>query len=293
MQLFNRHSYKTDKHSIPSGVEQIIEDAKANSRNLIPDASEVQFLDVASSASILIEAKRRNILSESTYSNILLLKEDETKHFKSKTQIISDDNIKMHGVHAVSTSPRMPLQPGQICYFMNRFFVSWNLSITFSEDNCPVMDKNCKRDLLGKSLHHCCRHCMVGPNMIAEVRHMVDADWLYLAKLSKHQNLEKSEKERVILAITTEQITEKTILCSDYARLSAERALQSLKSIPVAARRSLPVLINSHGLLLSIPVCHSLFICSLMNSINLKVLYLAICCTQHALASTRSKSFSC
>ncbi|XP_034699751.1 tRNA(Ile)-lysidine synthase isoform X3 [Vitis riparia] len=218
-----------------------------------PRSKDVQFLDVASSESILVEAKRRNILSESTYSNILSLQEDETKHFKSKTKTISDHDLKMHGVHTVSTSLSLPLQPGQICYFMNRFLVSWNLSNKISGDKSPVEEASCNRDLAGKSLHHFCRHCMVGHDMVAEVRHMVDADWLYLAKLSKHQNLENHEKERVILASAMEQISEKTILCSDFARLSAERALHSLKSIPVAARRSLPVLINSHGLLLSIP----------------------------------------
>ncbi|XP_034699750.1 uncharacterized protein LOC117925045 isoform X2 [Vitis riparia] len=253
MELFYRHCYETHKHYIPSEVEQIIVDGKANSDNLVPDASDVQFLDVASSESILVEAKRRNILSESTYSNILSLQEDETKHFKSKTKTISDHDLKMHGVHTVSTSLSLPLQPGQICYFMNRFLVSWNLSNKISGDKSPVEEASCNRDLAGKSLHHFCRHCMVGHDMVAEVRHMVDADWLYLAKLSKHQNLENHEKERVILASAMEQISEKTILCSDFARLSAERALHSLKSIPVAARRSLPVLINSHGLLLSIP----------------------------------------
>ena len=285
MELFYRHCYETHKHYIPSEVEQIIVDGKANSDNLVPDASDVQFLDVASSESILVEAKRRNILSESTYSNILSLQEDETKHFKSKTKTISDHDLKMRGVHTVSTSLSLPLQPGQICYFMNRFLVSWNLSNKISGDKSPVEEASCNRDLAGKSLHHYCRHCMVGHDMVAEVRHMVDADWLYLAKLSKHQNLENCEKETVILASAMEQITEKTILCSDYARLSAERALQSLKSIPVAARRSLPVLINSHGRLLSIPVCHSLFICSLMNTIDLKLLYLTTCRARDALAS--------
>ncbi|RVW38267.1 hypothetical protein CK203_071114 [Vitis vinifera] len=197
MELFYRHCYETHKHYIPSEVEQIIVDGKANSDNLVPDASDVQFLDVASSESILVEAKRRNILSESTYSNILSLQEDETKHFKSKTKTISDHDLKMHGVHTVSTSLSLPLQPGQICYFMNRFLVSWNLSNKISGDKSPVEEASCNRDLAGKSLHHFCRHCMVGHDMVAEVRHMVDADWLYLAKLSKHQNLENHERKEL------------------------------------------------------------------------------------------------
>ncbi|GJX15114.1 hypothetical protein Tco_0206872 [Tanacetum coccineum] len=43
-------------------------------------------------------------------------------------------------------------------------------------------------------------------------------------------------------------------LCSDYVRVLAQKALLSLKSIPVAARRSLPVLVNPEGQVISIPL---------------------------------------
>jgi hypothetical protein len=51
-----------------------------------------------------------------------------------------------------------------------------------------------------------------------------------------------------------EQISEKRSLHLENLELSAQKALEVLKSIPVAARRSLPVLVNHQGLLLSIPV---------------------------------------
>ncbi|XP_023754916.1 uncharacterized protein LOC111903373 isoform X1 [Lactuca sativa] len=75
-----------------------------------------------------------------------------------------------------------------------------------------------------------CCGCVFGQYSVMEVRHMVDDDWLYLSKLSKSENL-----------------------CSDFVKVSAREALRVLKSIPVAARRSLPVLVNPKGQILSIP----------------------------------------
>ncbi|GKC20088.1 putative tRNA(Ile)-lysidine synthetase, partial [Tanacetum coccineum] len=46
---------------------------------------------------------------------------------------------------------------------------------------------------------------------------------------------------------------EKNSLCSDYVRVLAKKGLLSLKFIPVAARRSLPVLVNPEGQVISIP----------------------------------------
>ncbi|XP_047326180.1 uncharacterized protein LOC124929838 [Impatiens glandulifera] len=57
---------------------------------------------------------------------------------------------------------------------------------------------------------------------LVRVRQMVDSDWLYLAKLCQN-------------------------------RPEVDKYLQSLKAIPVAVRRGLPVLVNPEGLLLSIP----------------------------------------
>jgi tRNA(Ile)-lysidine synthase len=66
--------------------------------------------------------------------------------------------------------------------------------------------------------------------------------------------LDKFQQQGVLSTDRVEQIPEKISQCLEYARLSAQRALFSLKSIPVAARGGLPVLVNPQGLLLSIPV---------------------------------------
>ncbi|CAD5324040.1 unnamed protein product [Arabidopsis thaliana] len=80
--------------------------------------------------------------------------------------------------------------------------------------------------------HQCneadCRNCPVSTATSMEVRHMVEPDWLYLAELSKCST-------------------------SNHSISSSQKALRSLKLIPAAARKSLPVLVNHCGLLLCIP----------------------------------------
>lgn len=82
--------------------------------------------------------------------------------------------------------------------------------------------------------HQCdeagCGNCPLRTTTSVEVRHMVESDWLYLAELSRCSN-------------------------TNHSTSSSQKALSSLKFIPAAARRSLPVLANHGGLLLSAPVC--------------------------------------
>ncbi|KAK1550098.1 hypothetical protein Q3G72_013592 [Acer saccharum] len=245
MELIQTYSNGEQTHCV-SNIEPIIADAKSYSDQLVPDASKVHFLDVTSD-SVLSEAKRFNIVSESTYRNILLLQREEIEHFKVEAKVTSE-----HEVQHVSASPSEPLQPGQLCYFMNRFFVTWKLNKEITKNSFP---KEVCGDwgLEGKSWNGQCTCCIAGDDMVVEVRHMIESDWLYLAKLSKGQSLENVQQERVLLCDETQQITEKMNLCLNHASVSAQRAHQSLKSIPVAARRSLPVLVNNHGQLLSIP----------------------------------------
>lgn len=256
MEVFQIHSTGKQRLSIPN-PEQIIVDAKSYSDHLVPDASEALLLGTTSD-SVLTEAKRLNILSEFTYRNILLLKRDEIKHFKFNTKVTSDSQ-STHEVEYINTSTSKPLQPGQACYLMSRFLVTWKLSKETANRAFPE-EFTCDWDCGGGSQKGRCSSCIFGDEMVAEVRHMIESDWLYLSKLSKCASLEIFQQERVLLDSKTEQILEKTKLCSDYVTLSAQRALLSLKSVPVAARRSLPVLVNSHGELLSIPVSYSVAI---------------------------------
>ncbi|XP_028088207.1 uncharacterized protein LOC114318217 isoform X2 [Camellia sinensis] len=234
-ELFHKLSCEGQKHFMLREIEQIIADGKPYLDHLVPDASNVLFLDGTSSESVLVEARRINILSESTYRNILSLRRDETKKFRSKTEDVSNCEL-MHKVETLGSNLSSPtLQPGYIGYFMNRFLVKWELIEKISRDG------------------YRCESCLVGHDKVAEVRHMVDADWLYLAKLSECHHMENSEVQRVLSVEKLEQVTGKINVCSDYAQISAQNALRLLKSIPVAARRGLPVLVNPQGQLLSIP----------------------------------------
>ncbi|KAH9800713.1 tRNA(Ile)-2-lysyl-cytidine synthase [Citrus sinensis] len=250
LELFQIHSDGEQRHCV-TDVEQILEDAKSYSNHLIQDASDKLLLSMISD-SVPTEAKRFNMLSESTYKNILLLQREEIKRFKLDSEVTSDSQL-MHAVECVGTYPSIPLQPGQVCYFMNRFFVTWKLS---KENGSRAFPREVHNDggLGEDSWDEYCSSCLVGDEMVAELRHMIESDWLYLAKLSKGLSSGNLPLERVFIDEKTGQKVEKTNLCADYGRLSAKRAILSLKSIPVAARRSLPVLVSSHGQLLSIPV---------------------------------------
>ncbi|EXB94671.1 hypothetical protein L484_001879 [Morus notabilis] len=233
-EFLNVQSYVEHQYQTSNDVEQIIAGSKLYLDRLVPDASKVHFLDITSE-SVLTEARRLNMLSESTCENILLLQRDEVKHFRTEKRAKSDFESKGK-VKSISMYSE-PLNPGQICSFMNRFFVTWK----------TPEETVCEQGLGGESWRHHFRSCMVGDEMATEVRHMAESDWLYLVNLVKsptsfqQQNLPSASGDG-------------KNLCLDYARYSAQRALRILKSVPVAARRGLPVLINSQGLLLSIPV---------------------------------------
>ncbi|WCJ42480.1 tRNA(Ile)-lysidine synthase [Euphorbia peplus] len=237
---------------VPCELEAIIAEAKSCSDRFSPDASEVYFLE-STSESVLTEAKSLNIISESTYTNILSLQKEELKHFKTKIKDGADYESK-NEVQSLIASSREPLQPGQTCFFINRFLVKWEPGTTDLEKPfCEVDFRRASRD-------HCSSFCKVDDNMDAEVRTMIEADWLYLAKLSKCLSLDDLDKQ--ILYEMGPKTEEKNVYL-DYLRFSAQRSLMTLKSIPVAARRSLPVLVDHHGQLLSIPsigfgICHCL-----------------------------------
>lgn len=194
------------------------------------------------SQSVLDEARRLDVISESTYGNIISLQREEVSHFKSKTDEVASGCGSKQGTERIAAFLSEPLLPGQTCYFMNRFIMSWKLSKEIGSNwfRGEPLSLLC---LEGDG--HCC--CVNRDDMVAKVRTMIDADWLYLDELTKWPHSDNFEATRLPL---TDKIT-----CSDYSRLSAKVALKSLKSIPVAARKSIPVLVDDHGRLLSIPVC--------------------------------------
>ncbi|XP_062090785.1 uncharacterized protein LOC133797041 [Humulus lupulus] len=242
IEFLDAQSYTNHQHHTADDIEQILADSKSHFSRLVPDASEVHFLDTASE-SVLTKARRLNMLSESTYKNIILLQSEEVKHFRSKKKVVPESESK-DKVKSISMYSE-PLCPGQICSFMNRFFVTWKPSKEIPVS--AISEKaDCHDDMGGGTLCCHCNACVVGKDMVPEVRHMCESDWLYLADLLKSPISENSQQKNIVS-------TDRTNICLDHARVSAQRALLILKSIPAAARRGLPVLVNDQGLLLSIP----------------------------------------
>ncbi|KAG4144236.1 hypothetical protein ERO13_D05G025200v2 [Gossypium hirsutum] len=237
---FHTFSNVEEKHCFSDELEQIIANGKSYSNNnLVTNSSQAQFLDMRSQ-SVLDEARRLDVISESTHRNIISLQREEVSHFKSKTDEVASGCESKQGTEHIAAFLSEPLLPGQTCYFMNRFIISWKLSKEISSNwfrGEPLSLSYLEGD------DHCC--CVNEDEMVAKVRTTIDADWLYLAKLTKLPHSDNFEATRLPL---TGKIT-----CSDYSRLSAKVALKTLKSIPVAARKSIPVLVDDHGRLLSIP----------------------------------------
>ncbi|KAI3924072.1 hypothetical protein MKW92_015355 [Papaver armeniacum] len=231
-----------NKHFTNDDVKDILMNAKSYSDCLVlPDASDVPFIHATTSESILGEAKRRRLLSESTRESIFLLQKEETKHFNAKTELISPEHESRQEIKHSSTHLRDVVGPGQFHHFMNRFLLMWRVQ------KLPAGEiaSNWNAELVSQDFP--CSSCVVGQE--ASLRTMVEADWLYLARLAKGQTMELCPEDKLLSACKMG----KKVSCSDYVRLSAQKALLMLKLIPVAARRGLPVLVNSQGLLLSIP----------------------------------------
>ncbi|MED6110044.1 hypothetical protein PIB30_039310 [Stylosanthes scabra] len=240
LEFFKSCSYGETEHGVADELVKIIEDEKSYANHVVPDASDVHFLDV-NPEFVLIEAKRLNIISESTYRSILTLQKEETDRFRSKSDAISNSALN-YEAESFSTSGKS-LQRGQFCYFMDRFILTWKLVNKFDGDSLSDSVNN-GMDSAGETGKFCSSSCVIGSNMVLEVRHMVESDWLYLAELSRYPHCKN---------LPPTQITKKTDPCLQDASASAKRALPLLKCIPVAARRSLPVLVNQQGELASIP----------------------------------------
>lgn len=212
-------------------LEQIVK-TRQSADKFMPDASSVPFLDATSSESVLSEAKMLGILSDSSHETIISLQKQESENFKSVAEATSD-SVSQHNMPSPMSNLSKLIRPGQVGYFMNRFLLDWKVS--------DAVGYNANKSVSADEEGQCfCSFCTTGDEMVAEVRCMAEADWMYLYELSKTTKMGGSSPEKGGKA-------------SDHGRLSASRAVASLKSIPVAARRALPVLVNAEGVLLSVP----------------------------------------
>ncbi|KAM0933152.1 putative tRNA(Ile)-lysidine synthetase [Dioscorea sansibarensis] len=230
-------------------VDEIIMDAKSYSDQSISDDSDVPFLHSKSSKAFLAEAKKLDLISESTLASILSLQTEEAKNFNVKAEIDTDNfNYKMKFGNATI----IEIYPGFSCHFMSRFLVTWKLVEDVTEDEIAL-------SLGGSHLSrkdddgHRCSFCTINLERVLVIRHMVDSDWLYLAKMSTSNEVKEHQHDVDCSKCKLKRNELAEDLCTPYMQLSAQRALGALKSIPVSARKALPVLVDSQDLPVSIP----------------------------------------
>ncbi|KAG5577958.1 hypothetical protein H5410_058092 [Solanum commersonii] len=249
LELLNPYSTEGYNSTISKEVEQIVANGRSYSDQCPQSMLGVQFLNLTSSDSVLAEAKREGILSESTYKSIISLRREESNNFKSKTNSALKNKVE-HKVEYTASAPSEVLHPEKVGYFMNRFIVKWYLCKQNAYTSYFMINSNQLQDF-GEEICNFCNSCVLGHDQMVRVRYMIDADWLYLATLSKREDRSIVHEERSLSVES--RVMSNINLCSACTKKSAERALLLVKSIPVAARRALPVLVNVDGVLLSIP----------------------------------------
>ncbi|XP_042408231.1 uncharacterized protein LOC121997719 isoform X1 [Zingiber officinale] len=243
-----------DRSLLHNEIHQIIADAKSYSDQFFLEASDVSLMHANSSVSVLTEARRRNLISDSTLKFISLLQAEENEKFSSKG-VESDPDLR-HKVKCAG-APSISILPGQTCFFMNRFLVTWRIHGHVEGDGYSlegIQDQSCQI-------------CRVEPDMTFQVRCMVEADWLFLGNILKNQ----VSKDVGAYADTSIngliKTAEKKMEHFRFIHWSAQSALKVLKSIPLPARKGLPVLVTSEGLLVSIPSI-GFSVCPLLEAVS-------------------------
>ncbi|KAL0925303.1 hypothetical protein M5K25_003624 [Dendrobium thyrsiflorum] len=231
--------YCEEGASFSSVIEQIVRDAKFYSNRFVAETPSMPFLRAKSSEAILKEAVQIKLISQSTYNSIRSLQMEEHDIFCSQNGV--EEPYDSGHRARVSTPSNVQIYPGQSYHFMCRFLVTWKLSEMKDGVSSNLNEYNPISEADGKKF---CQFCRITQEHALTIRHMVDADWLYLAKLSESQTLNEGRND---LETSMEH------WCSSYMRSSVQTALQNLKYVPAAARRALPVFVNSHNLLICIP----------------------------------------
>jgi hypothetical protein len=123
---------------------------------------------------------------------------------------------------------------------MSKFLITWKAPEDVNEI-CLLENK--------ESLS---KFCTVNLGGSLEVRHVVDTDWLFLAEVCNTPSVEENLSDPK--ASCTSMKMDPAPHHSRFLQQSAQKALQILRSIPAAARRTLPVLTNAQGDVVCIPV---------------------------------------
>ncbi|GLJ29999.1 hypothetical protein SUGI_0593060 [Cryptomeria japonica] len=258
--------YKEDFQSVIDEVKDIICFSQEFSSSLDEVESDVSFLHVERTEAVLDEAKKLQLISGSTLSTLLSLRDEMLKDFGIK---LEDGNfgetVSRNQTIDRSVFEKVSIPFEQSYYFMNRFVISCEKAKYNQYQNIKHLDA-AYGGVLGQmniNADKKCSACIIGDDGTAWIRYMKEADWSYLSHLvesqlqKKHFFSSKIDQERMTLGVhATGQERQNTNICSDYVIKKAREALVRLKTLPIPARRGLPVLVNRQGTLLGIPSVH-------------------------------------
>ncbi|WVZ77072.1 hypothetical protein U9M48_024974 [Paspalum notatum var. saurae] len=229
-------SYEEQAPPAPE-IDQIILEGRLQSNKSMQNCSNMHFLCSKSSMDVLNKAKDLNIVDDFTLEKLCYLRTDEHNKFIAKEHKHEEQDLEETKIPDCNV---LSLCPGETCHFMSRFLITWKAAEYVNEiclhENKESMSKFCAVNLDGS----------------LEVRHMVDTDWLFLVEVCNIRPVE--EKLGDPKASFSKMEMDNAPQHSRYLQRSAQKALQVLRSIPAAARRTLPVLTNAQGDIVCIPV---------------------------------------
>lgn len=209
----------------------IISELNLRSNLLIHEKSSVPFVNAKSPTDILNEAKKINLIGDFTLKELSLLQLEEQNRFSSSKEAKTGKGELHERTSEGALS--MHFEPGHACHFMSRFLITYG--VYYSTSN--------------KNVDHHCQFCQTSSEKEVTIRHMVDADWLFLGRVYRSHYIEKGVDPGT-------SCNKSEVEFSDYMVLSAAKALEALRFIPASARRALPVVVNNQDLILSMPVSY-------------------------------------
>jgi len=229
-------SYEERAPPVPE-IDQIVLEGLLQSNQFIQNHSNIPFVYSKSSIDVLNKAKDLNLIDDFTLEKLCYLRTDEQNKFIAKEH--KDEEHDMEETRFPDCDV-LSLCPGETCHFMSRFLITWK--------DPDVVNEIC----LHENEEYLSKICNVNLDGSLEVRHMIDADWLFLAEVCKIRSVEDNLSDPK--ASSGKMQMDNAPQHYRYLQQSAQKALQILRCIPAAARRTLPVLTNTQGDIVCIPV---------------------------------------
>ncbi|CAD6247329.1 unnamed protein product [Miscanthus lutarioriparius] len=241
-------SYEEQAPPVPD-IDHIVLEGHLQANQSIQNHSDIHFLYSKSSIDVLNKAKDLNIIDDFTLEKLHYLRTDEHDKFIVKEHKHEEQDLEETKFPDCNV---LSLCPGETCHFMSKFLITWKAPEDVNEI-CLLENK--------ESLS---KFCTVNLGGSLEVRHMVDTDWLFLAEVCNTPSVEETLSDPK--ASCTKMEMDPAPHHSRFLQHSAQKALQILRSIPAAARRTLPVLTNAQGDVVCIPLLNDAICLGIFDS---------------------------